>query len=107
MGPAGPTVLRDVLVPSGAGEVDTVHVPPVPALGQRGDVQVLVRAGVGPARRQKQQLVPLLLLPVFSGKLQDCFFERQFSKSFVTASGQKSMARHVTTGSVTGPCAVS
>lgn len=48
MCPAGPAVLRDVLVPSGAGVVDAVDVPPVPALGERGDVQVLVRPGVGP-----------------------------------------------------------
>lgn len=48
VGPAGPAVLGDVLVPSGAGVIHPVHVPPVPALRQRRHVQVLVRAGVRP-----------------------------------------------------------
>lgn len=53
MGPAGPAVLRDVLVPSGAGVVDAVDISPVPAFWERRDIQVLVRPGVGSAQRQK------------------------------------------------------
>lgn len=57
MGPAGPAVLRDVLVAGGAGIVDAIDVPPVPALRELGDVQVLVRPGVGSVWRQRRALV--------------------------------------------------
>lgn len=58
VGPAGPAVLGDVLVPSGAGVIHPVHVPPVPALRQRRHVQVLVRAGVRPARGRDEEAAP-------------------------------------------------
>lgn len=38
VGPAGPAVLRNVLVPSRADIVGPVDVPPVPGFGQVGDV---------------------------------------------------------------------
>lgn len=38
MGPAGSTVLGNVLVPCGAGKVDAVDAPPVPGLGQIGNI---------------------------------------------------------------------
>lgn len=50
VGPAGAAVLGDVLVPGDAGVVDTVHVAPVPALGQVRWGQVLMGPGVGPVR---------------------------------------------------------
>lgn len=68
VGPAGPTVLRDVLVAGGAGVVDAVDVPPVPALRELGHVQVLVRPGVGSVRRQKEKF----WLPASSGRLGEC-----------------------------------
>lgn len=65
VGPAGPTVLRDVLVAGGAGVVDAVDVPPVPALRELGHVQVLVRPGVGsqPRRPARGRLVAVLPFP--------------------------------------------
>lgn len=68
VGPAGPTVLRDVLVAGGAGVVDAVDVPPVPALRELGHVQVLVRPGVGSVQRQKEKF----WLPASSGRLGEC-----------------------------------
>lgn len=53
MGPAGPAVLRNVLVAGGAGIVDAVNVAPVPALGELSSVQVLVGPWVGSAQKGK------------------------------------------------------
>ena len=43
MGPAGPAVLGDVLVPCGADVVHSTDVPPVPGLGELRQVHELVR----------------------------------------------------------------
>lgn len=51
MGPAGATVLWDVLVPGDADVVDTVHISPVPALGDVRWGQVLVRPRISPGKR--------------------------------------------------------
>lgn len=54
VGPAGPTVLWDVLVPGDAGIVDTVHVSPVPVLGEISWGQVFMRPRIGPGKRSWQ-----------------------------------------------------
>lgn len=51
VGPAGATVLWDVLVPGDADEVDTIHISPVPGLGEIRGGQVLMRPRVGPGKR--------------------------------------------------------
>ena len=43
VGPAGTTVLGDVLVPCAADVVHSTHVPPVPGLGELHQVHELVR----------------------------------------------------------------
>lgn len=54
VGPAGTTVLWDVLVPGDAGIVDTVHVSPVPVLGEISWGQVFMRPRIGPGKRSWQ-----------------------------------------------------
>lgn len=54
VGPAGTTVLWDVLVPGDAGIVDTVRVSPVPLLGDIFRRQVLMRPRIGPGKRSWQ-----------------------------------------------------
>lgn len=50
MSPAGATVLRDVLVASGAGVVDAVDAPPVPGLWQLIEVQDFMWTSCGSGR---------------------------------------------------------
>lgn len=54
VGPAGTTVLWDVLVPGDAGIVDTVHISPVPVLGEIRWGKVLMRPRIGPGKRSWQ-----------------------------------------------------
>lgn len=61
--PARAAVLRDVLVASRTGIVDTVHVPPVPGLWQLSEVQKLMRTSCSSERG--------FGLSLFSFKLRD------------------------------------
>lgn len=54
VGPAGATVLWDMLVPGDAGIVDTVHISPVPILGEIRWGQVLMWPRIGPGKRSWQ-----------------------------------------------------
>lgn len=54
MGPTGTTILWDVLVPGDAGIVDTVHISPVPVLGEICWGQVFMRPRIGPRKRSWQ-----------------------------------------------------
>ena len=56
MGPAGPTVLRDVLVPCGADVVDSTNIPPVPGLGKLRQVHELVRTRRRSVETQKDSM---------------------------------------------------
>lgn len=65
MSPTRPTVLRNVLVPSGTGKIGPVYISPIPARGKFSDVQVLVRSRVGsePGRPARGRFVAVLPLP--------------------------------------------
>lgn len=65
MSPTRPTVLRNVLVPSGTGKIGPVYISPIPAWGKFSDVQVLVRSRVGsePGRPARGRFVAALPLP--------------------------------------------
>lgn len=51
--PARPAVLWDVLVAGGAHVIDSIDVSPVPALGQLGEVQILMRPFVRSVGRNR------------------------------------------------------